>query len=99
RLPPHPPLPYTTLFQSPEDFGGNAVEVIDQSGHVRAASYSVTPDARVLAVAAGTRGGFFRDITARNPVGEVHLRELVVPVPGLLDRKSTRLNSSHRTIS
>src|SRR5437763_5137529 len=72
-----------TAYTGPEDFGGNAVEVIDQSGHVRAASYSVTPDARVLAVAAGTRGGFFRDITARNPVGEVHLRELVVPVPGL----------------
>jgi two-component system, OmpR family, sensor histidine kinase MprB len=72
-----------SAYTGPEDFGGNAVEVIDQSGHVQAASYSVTPDARVLAVAAGTRGGFFRDITAHNPVGEVHLRELVVPVPGL----------------
>jgi two-component system sensor histidine kinase MprB len=73
-----------TAYTVHEDFGGNAVEVIDGSGHVQAASYSVTPDARVLAVAAGTGSGFFRDITARSPVGEaLHLRELVVPVPGL----------------
>jgi two-component system sensor histidine kinase MprB len=66
------------------DFGGSLVEVIDAAGHVQAASYHVEPDARVLAVAAGTRPGFFRDITARNVVGEVsHLRELVAPQPVL----------------
>ena len=71
-------------YTSPADFGGNAVEVIDASGRVQAASYSVTPDAHVLAVAAGTRPSFFRDITARSPLGEVlHLRELVAPEPGL----------------
>ena len=70
-------------YREPEDFGGNLVEVIDASGHVQAASSFVTPDARVLAVAAGTRPGFFRDITARSPVGEVfRFRELVEPQPG-----------------
>src|SRR5437870_1566513 len=74
------PGAYTGL----EDFGGNLVEVIDATGHVQAASYHVKPDARVLAVAAGTRPGFFRDITARSAVGEViHLRELVAPQPAL----------------
>jgi two-component system sensor histidine kinase MprB len=74
------PGAYTTLA----DFGGNLVEVIDRTGHVRAASFVVTPDARVLAVAAGTRPAFFRDISARNPLGELlHFRELVAPEPGL----------------
>ena len=49
--------------RAPADFGGNLVEVIDRAGHVQAASYYVKPDARVLAVAAGTQDGFFRDIT------------------------------------
>ncbi len=71
-------------YTAAADFGGNAVEVIDRAGHVQAASFSVTPDARVLAVAAGTRPAFFRDIAARNPVGELfHFRELVAPEPGL----------------
>jgi two-component system, OmpR family, sensor histidine kinase MprB len=68
-------------YSGAEDFGGNAVEIIDQAGNVQAASYSVTPDARVLAVAAGSSRGFYRDITARNQAGQVfHLRELVAPV-------------------
>jgi len=71
-------------YTAPQDFGGNLVEVIDAAGRVEAASYRVEPDARVLAVAAGTRRGFFRDITARNVLGEVsHLRELVAPQPVL----------------
>jgi two-component system, OmpR family, sensor histidine kinase MprB len=72
-------------YANPQDFGGNLVEVIDPNGQVEAASYSVTPDARVRAVAAGTSRGFHRDITAHNPVtGEVvHLRELVLPIPAL----------------
>jgi two-component system, OmpR family, sensor histidine kinase MprB len=71
-------------YTSSTDFGGNAVEVIDASGHVEAYSYSVKPDAHVLAVAAGDQPAFFRDITVRSPVGEVlHLRELVAPEPGL----------------
>ncbi|HEY3576723.1 MAG TPA: HAMP domain-containing sensor histidine kinase [Gaiellaceae bacterium] len=72
-------------YTNPQDFGGNLVEVIDPNGHVEAASYSVTPDARVRAVAAGRSRGFYRDITAHNPVtGEaVHLRELVLPIPAL----------------
>jgi two-component system sensor histidine kinase MprB len=73
-----------SAYTGPEDFGGNAVEVIDAAGRVQAASYTVEPDARVRAVAAGTRPAFFRDITVRNPVGEVfHLREFVAPQPGL----------------
>ena len=71
-------------YTATSDFGGNAMEVIDAAGHVQAASYVVTPDARVLAVAAGTRGGFFRDITVHTGIGEVsHFRELVAPVPVL----------------
>ena len=63
---------------------GRAVEVIDREGHVQAYSYHVKPDARVLAVAAGTQNGFFRDVSVRNPLGEeLHLRELVAPEPGL----------------
>jgi len=74
------PSAYTGL----QDFGGNLVEVIDRDGNVQAASYTIKPDARVLAVAAGDRDGFFRDITVRNPLGEeLHFRELVAPEPGL----------------
>jgi two-component system, OmpR family, sensor histidine kinase MprB len=73
-----------SAYTGAEDFGGNAVEVIDRDGNVQAASYHVKPDARVLAVASGTQNAFFRDITARNPLGEeLHLRELVAPEPGL----------------
>ena len=70
-------------YTGSEDFGGSLVEVIDAAGHVQAASYHVEPDARVLAVAAGTRPGFSRNITARSAVGEIHLRELVAPQPVL----------------
>jgi two-component system, OmpR family, sensor histidine kinase MprB len=74
------PSAYTGL----QDFGGNLVEVIDRAGNVQAASYTIKPDARVLAVAAGDRDGFFRDMTVRNPLGEeLHFRELVAPEPGL----------------
>ena len=73
-----------SAYTNSEDFGGNAVEVIDAAGNVQASSYSITPDARVLAVAAGTHPAFFRDITARNGIGEIfHFRELVAPEPGL----------------
>jgi two-component system sensor histidine kinase MprB len=68
------------------DFGGNFVEVIDGNGNVEAASYTVPPDAHVLAVAANRSPGFYRDITGPNPDpvtgGVVHLRELVLPIPG-----------------
>src|SRR5436190_11356901 len=72
-----------SAYTGVQDFGGNLVEVIDREGNVQAASYRVKPDAPVLAVAAGTRDGFFRDITAPDPLGEeLHLRELVAPEPG-----------------
>jgi two-component system sensor histidine kinase MprB len=74
------PSAYTGL----QDFGGNLVEVIDRQGRVQAYSYIVKPDARVLAVAAGTEDSFFREITVRNLLGEeLHFRELVAPEPGL----------------
>jgi two-component system sensor histidine kinase MprB len=75
------PAAYTT----PEDFGGDFVEIIDQNGQVQAASFRVEPDSRVLAVAAGTGRPFFRDITARNPITgeEFHLREYVAPLYSL----------------
>jgi len=70
-------------YSGPEDFGGNAVEILDQNGNVRAFSYTVRPDTKVLAVAAGVSSGFFRDITARDQAGQTfHLRELVVPLFG-----------------
>ena len=70
-----------TAYSGPEDFGGNAVEILDQNGNVQAFSYTVRPDTKVLAVAAGVSGPFFRDITARNQLGQVfHLRELVAPL-------------------
>ncbi len=72
-----------TAYTGPEDFGGNLAEVIDPTGRVQAASFHVEPDARVLAVAAGTRPGFFRDITVRAVGQVVHLRELVAPQPVL----------------
>jgi two-component system sensor histidine kinase MprB len=73
----------SSAYTGSQDFGGNLVEVIDRDGNVQAASYTVKPDARVLAVAAGTRDGFFRDITARDLLGEVsQFRELVAPEPG-----------------
>jgi two-component system sensor histidine kinase MprB len=73
------PAAYTALA----DFGGNAVEVIDAAGRVQAASYPIQPDARVLAVAAGRRPAFFRDITIRAVGGVSHFRELVAPQPAL----------------
>ena len=67
-------------YSGVEDFGGNSIEIIDQDGNVLAASFHVTPDARVLAVAAGLSRGFYRDITAHNQAQQVfHLRELVLP--------------------
>jgi two-component system, OmpR family, sensor histidine kinase MprB len=74
----------SSAYTDPRDFGGNLVEIIDPSGHIQASSYNVEPDASVLAVAAGTHGAFFRDITVRTPLQEVvHLREYVAPLPGL----------------
>jgi two-component system, OmpR family, sensor histidine kinase MprB len=70
-------------YTAPSDFGGNQVEVIDPTGQVQAASFFVKPDARVLAVAAGTRRAFLRDITVNSAVGEGHFREYVAPLPGL----------------
>jgi two-component system, OmpR family, sensor histidine kinase MprB len=72
-----------SAYTVPQDFGGNLVELIDRDGNVQAASYTVKPDGRVLAVAAGRRDGFFRDITARDLLGQVsQFRELVAPEPG-----------------
>jgi two-component system sensor histidine kinase MprB len=73
----------SAAYTAPSDFGGNQVEVIDPTGQVQAASFFVKPDARVLAVAAGSHPGFFRDITVSSPVGEGHFRELVAPLPAL----------------
>jgi two-component system sensor histidine kinase MprB len=72
-------------YTAPTDFGGNAVEVIDRFGHVQpSSSFSVAPDAHVLAVAGGSRPAFFSDIAARNPAGELfHFREFVAPEQGL----------------
>ncbi|HEY3551544.1 MAG TPA: HAMP domain-containing sensor histidine kinase [Gaiellaceae bacterium] len=61
-----------------EDYGGNAVEVIDTRGNVQGSNLRepLPHDASILAVAKGSTSGFYRDITVQG----FHLREYVAPV-------------------
>src|SRR5262245_2144088 len=71
-----------TSALSPEDFGGNLVEVIDARGDYVNGTQGLRlgVDAPVLAVAEGRRHGFSRDITATGTGGvKYQLRELVAP--------------------
>src|SRR5207248_9453693 len=90
RLPPHStPFPYTTLFRSIED----------QSGADRLADVAEDRVDRVLESLC--EGGLAEGLD--RPVGARRVRDLLAvlgAVAGVIeDRKSTRLNSSHRTIS
>src|SRR5437762_9166697 len=86
RRPPRPPLfPYTTLFRS---------HVETAAGEHRLA----------VPLPAGRTTVYLQALDAPAPPapGQADLRPMVLGVQGLsltLDRKSTRLNSSHRCIS
>src|SRR2546422_2944669 len=85
RRPPRSTLfPYTTLFRSVEADGQAAAEVV-RHGENADGIGDVDVDARGRAAAAIVAHG----------VGE----RVVVVVDGCVDRKSTRLNSSHGYIS
>ena len=68
-----------------EEFGGNLVNVIDTGGNEVNGSVGLhlAVDHRVLAVANGRRGAFYRDITLTvQSTGIVYrMRELVAPLP------------------
>src|SRR5207248_10106458 len=97
--PPSTPFPYTTLFRS------TLLVLADHAGLTAQRSVDrvprAVPDQREVG---GVRGGGPREIPAlldQHFVGaELGSELLREPLAGIdLDRKSTRLNSSHRTIS
>src|SRR5207248_8840235 len=91
------PFPYTTLFRSGTARGGRAggSRGPDQPRRVDVhLLLRPRPGAR-LPVGPPERRGQIRALLSRAPGGWRLLSSL--PVRGLLDRKSTRLNSSHRT--
>jgi two-component system, OmpR family, sensor histidine kinase MprB len=69
-------------FHGAEDFGGNAVRIVDNTGAVIAESYPVPVDKAALAVARGARNGFYRDVTIHDPQQLIPAREIVAPLPG-----------------
>jgi two-component system sensor histidine kinase MprB len=77
-------------FETPAEFGGNLVEIVNSAGRVVGGSVNDLPaDAAVRAVAKGTQNSFYRDVSIRAPnnVGQtvtLHLRELVAPVVNAL---------------
>src|SRR3712207_7638797 len=88
RRPPRSTLfPYTTLFRSNVDAAGRVVEKNDERLHRQGAG-----DDHLLLVAAGKTADRY---------GERRRPDLEAPhhLPHSLDRKSTRLNSSHANIS
>src|SRR5205085_11250857 len=95
-LPPPPRstlFPYTTLFRS-EDFGAQGLKHVGANGGVEfAAQAGREGDGRGVAAGVGIEigegGGEGADATAELDIGGGEL----------LDRKSTRLNSSHSQIS
>jgi two-component system, OmpR family, sensor histidine kinase MprB len=72
-----------SVFQGPEDFGGNAARVIAADGSVVAESYPVPLDRAVRQVARGQRHGFYRNITVREFRQVIPAREIVAPIAGL----------------
>src|SRR2546429_1576665 len=89
RRPPRSTLfPYTTLFRSKAQSGGGGTEAEEPQGqHLQSGE-------RALLQAAG-------DVTGTGAAGAGGAPAAPVPVtsPAALDRKSTRLNSSHGYIS
>src|SRR5207248_11162101 len=99
--PPHPPpprstlFPYTTLFRSPDE--GNTLVAPGRRRIYSNTGYEVL----AAAVADGTGVPFGQYLTEAvlDPLALVATRLEGSPAHGMIDRKSTRLNSSHRTIS
>src|SRR5256885_3478081 len=86
RRPPRSTLfPYTTLFRSKEQ--------VDLNRFLRAQEWFLANEERVIEMLARTIGNLTGGIIERLPA----LEESAFTVP--LDRKSTRLNSSHLVIS
>jgi two-component system sensor histidine kinase MprB len=69
-----------SVFQAPEDFGGNAARIISTDGSPVVGSYPVPIDPAVLQVARGQRHGFYRDITVREFRQVIPAREIVAPI-------------------
>ncbi|HLY94253.1 MAG TPA: HAMP domain-containing sensor histidine kinase [Gaiellaceae bacterium] len=71
-----------TVFRGISPYSGDFVTLVGANGTV-AAGNVLPVDATVRAVAAGKRGGFFRNTTARDIQGDnVRLRQIVAPIPG-----------------
>src|SRR5207248_10238965 len=92
-------FPYTTLFRSSgvslrEATTGQLLRELSAEGQ-QISTVAYSPDSRLLAIGSDQRGG------AGAPAGCVQLWNVATgnPVGKTEDRKSTRLNSSHRTIS
>src|SRR5207248_7694003 len=99
RSPPRPPLfPYTTLFRSPESIIHSFVEFTDGSVLAQLSppdmrlpiQYALTYPERVAGPARRLDWAELGALKFEQPDRETF---------PALDRKSTRLNSSHRTIS
>src|SRR5207245_9440452 len=91
-----PPVPYTTLFRSQR----RLAHVTDQHG-----GHGVAFEdgfARELAVIVGARGlgpGFDLEMLIFEGMGQLVGHDHALVIDGNPDRKSTRLNSSHGSIS
>src|SRR5207248_8367063 len=94
-----PPFPYTTLFRSP-----GATPRNERPGDYLAFLGRISPEKRVdRAVEIARRLGMKLRVAAKVDGADVdYFRAQIEPLfrePFVEDRKSTRLNSSHRTIS
>src|SRR5207248_11044615 len=91
RAPPSPLFPYTTLFRS------------DAAAHEHAAAFHVNRAHRIAEQhhAQHHPGSWFSDSLLGDAADVEHRRRQIVEDhgSGITDRKSTRLNSSHRTTS
>src|SRR5207248_11754589 len=91
RPPPRPSLfPYTTLFRSHDIFHVSACEMEERL-------FTIPPELRRMVIDVGT----IPEQRCRLPLvaAESQTTADIVQFGSCLDRKSTRLNSSHRTIS
>src|SRR3712207_7471094 len=90
RRPPRSTLfPYTTLFRSPPDH----LQPPSRRDHVGGDARLAAHDERVV------RRDEADKLVGGQPGAHVHVRAPAEQVDAVLDRKSTRLNSSHANIS
>src|SRR3712207_9143390 len=97
RRPPRSTLfPYTTLYRSLDEAlrdDDRVLEVVALPGHE--GHEAVLAEGQLAAV---RRGAVGQDLVLLHPLPRLHAR-LLVDDRALVDRKSTRLNSSHANIS